>query len=203
MTKQEQIEETANISTKEEIEARNRRGKEKDELSQALLHYATVEASGGIKSLIDCEGCAFYLYENLGYRKLPEDSVVLSSEEYEQLKRLKTENNRLYDIKFDLENQLIEKGWLDYEGADKIEERVRKETAEKFMVLRRYITKQFHKYHEARDRAESAYKKCKEEMCKAILNNDWHRYDAIMFILEDMAMQFDELAKQFGLEIEE
>ena len=86
MTKQEQIEETANISTKEEIEARNRRGKEKDELSQALLHYATAEASGGIKSLIDCEGCAFYLYENLGYRKLPKDSVVLSKEEYEVLK---------------------------------------------------------------------------------------------------------------------
>ena len=51
--------------------------KEKDELRQALLHYATAEASGGIKSLIDCEGCAFYLYENLGYRKLPDGAVVL------------------------------------------------------------------------------------------------------------------------------
>ena len=80
-----QIEEMANISTKEEIDARNRRGKEKDELRQALLHYATAEASGGIKSLIDCEGCAFYLYENLGYRKIPEDSVVLSREEYDEL----------------------------------------------------------------------------------------------------------------------
>ena len=84
MTKQEQIEDMANISTREEIEARNKRDKEKDELGQALLHYATAEASGGIKSLIDCEGCAFYLYENLGYRKLPEDSVVLSREEYEK-----------------------------------------------------------------------------------------------------------------------
>lgn len=83
--KEKQIEETANISTKEEIEARNKRGKEKDELRQALLHYATAEASGGIKSLIDCEGCAFYLYENLGYRKLPKDSVVLSREEWECL----------------------------------------------------------------------------------------------------------------------
>ena len=81
--KQEQIDEMANISTKEEIEARNKRGKEKDELRQALLHYATAEASGGIKSLIDCEGCAFYLYEMLDYRKIPEDSVVLSREEYE------------------------------------------------------------------------------------------------------------------------
>ena len=67
MTKQEQNEEMVNISTKEEIEARNKRDKEKDELSQALLHYATAEASGGIKTLIDCEGCAFYLYEMLGY----------------------------------------------------------------------------------------------------------------------------------------
>ena len=85
MTKQEQIEEMANISTKEEIEARNKRDKEKDELSQALLHYATAEASGGIKTIIDCEGCAFYLYEMLGYRKIPEDSVVLSKGAYESL----------------------------------------------------------------------------------------------------------------------
>ena len=78
MDKEKQIEEMANIPTKEEIEARNKIGKEKDELRQALLHYATAEASGGIKSLIDCEGCAFYLYEMLGYRKLPEDSVSTS-----------------------------------------------------------------------------------------------------------------------------
>ena len=84
--KEKQIEEMANTSTKEEIEARNKIGKEKEELKRALLHYATAEASGGIKSLIDCEGCAFYLYEMLGYRKLPKDSVVLSREEYEKLK---------------------------------------------------------------------------------------------------------------------
>ena len=99
MTKQEQNEEMVNISTKEEIEARNKRDKEKDELRQALLHYATAEASGGIKSLIDCEGCAFYLYENLGYRKLPEDSVVLSREEIGELKYQSEEDvSKAYDL---------------------------------------------------------------------------------------------------------
>lgn len=73
------------VSTKKEVERRNKRDKEKDELSQALLHYATAEASGGIKTLIDCEGCAFYLYEMLGYRKIPGNSVVLSRKEYEML----------------------------------------------------------------------------------------------------------------------
>lgn len=63
--------------------------------------------------------------------KLPEDSVVLSREEYERLKRVENEKDRLYEIKIDLENQLIEKGWTDYEGADEIEKRVSKETAEK------------------------------------------------------------------------
>ena len=85
MTKQEQNEEMVNISTKEEIEARNKRDKEKDELRQALLHYATAEASGGIKSLIDCEGCAFYLYENLGYRKVlldTEDGKIVDCVQY-------------------------------------------------------------------------------------------------------------------------
>ena len=60
-----------------------------------------------------------------------ENSVVLSREEYERLKRVENEKDRLYEIKLDLENQLIEKGWTDYEGADEIEKRVSKETAEK------------------------------------------------------------------------
>lgn len=107
--------EMVNISTKEEIEARNKRGKEKDELIQALLHYITAEASGGIKSLIDCEGCAFYLYEILGYRKSSEDGVIntpttqcetyskndmvlISRERYDRLKSLYDEIwNSYYD----------------------------------------------------------------------------------------------------------
>lgn len=113
MTDQEQIEEMANISTKEEIEARNKRGKEKDELRQALLHYATAEASGGIKSLIDCEGCAFYLYENLGYRKLPKDSVVLSKEEFAEIQKQVDElKERLH---------LIWAIGIDYDGFEKSE----------------------------------------------------------------------------------
>lgn len=70
---------------------------------------------------------------NAGYRKLPKDSVVLSREEYERLKRVENEKDRLYEIKLDLENQLIEKGWTDYEGADEIEKRVSKETAENIL----------------------------------------------------------------------
>ena len=66
-------------------------------------------------------------------RSYLQDSVVLSREEYERLKRVENEKDRLYEIKLDLENQLIEKGWTDYEGADEIEKRVSKETAEKLL----------------------------------------------------------------------
>lgn len=66
-------------------------------------------------------------------RSYLQDSVVLSREEYEKLKRIEAEKDRLYEIKLDLENQLIEKGWTDYEGADEIEKRVSKETAEKLL----------------------------------------------------------------------
>ena len=66
-------------------------------------------------------------------RSYLQDSVVLSREEYEKLKRIEAEKDRLYEIKLDLENQLIEKGWTDYEGADEIEKRVSKETAEKIL----------------------------------------------------------------------
>ena len=119
--KEMQITEMANISTKEEIEARNKRGKEKDELRQALLHYATAEASGGIKSLIDCEGCAFYLYENLGYRKLPEDSVVLSRKEYERITKELVTEQRATEI------------------AKEYFEKIRKETAEKIYLQAKEI----------------------------------------------------------------
>ena len=68
---------------------------------------------------------------NAGYRKLPKDSVVILREEYERLKRVENEKDRLYEIKLDLENQLIEKGWTEYEGCDEIEKRVSKETAKK------------------------------------------------------------------------
>lgn len=111
--------ENVNVSTKEEIEARNKKGKEKTELKQALLHYATAEASGGIKSLIDCEGCAFYLYEMLGYRNC-KDKVVLSREEYENS----------FDIK--VYNKVREENRLLKEQADRLLEELvkeRKETA--------------------------------------------------------------------------
>lgn len=107
---------------------------------------------------------------------VPEDSVVLSREEWECLHN--DYAKALYNAR---QNE-------------------RKETAENFMFLRGYITKQFHRYHEARDKAESEYKKCKEEMGKAVLNNDWHRCDAIMFILEDIATEFDKLIKNLGVE---
>ena len=85
--------------------------------------------------------------------KIDKDSVVLSREEYERLKRVEAEKDRLYEIKLDLENQLIEKGWTDYEGADEIEKRVSKETATEIIdyvyrvtaniVLRDKLAKQF------------------------------------------------------------
>ena len=75
------------------------------------------------------------IYYKAGYRKFPKDSVVLSREEYEKLKRVEAEKDRLYEIKLDLENQLIEKGWTEYEGADEIEKRISKETAEKILDL--------------------------------------------------------------------
>lgn len=92
------------------------------------------------------ENCKLLAYDlvTLGYQKVEEDSVVLSREEYNlidhNIKHLETvcnnlekERDRLYEMKLDLENQLIEKGWTDYEGADEIEKRVRKETAREIL----------------------------------------------------------------------
>lgn len=137
-----------------------------------------------------CNNCKFKAYKDGDSGFLCRDlwlatsfiknSVVLSRGEYKRL----------------LDNAIrVDMEYLDHERAKE-----RKETAEKIMALRGYITKQFHKHHEARDIAENEYKKCKEEMGKAVLNNDWHRCDAIMFILEDIATEFDKLIKSLGAE---
>ena len=123
MTKQEQINEMAKIID--------------DRLIEANLWLGSMN-----------KGKGYWIAEKLveHYQpKLPKDSVVLSREEYEKLKRIEAEKDRLYEIKLDLENQLIEKGWTDYEGADEIEKRVSKETAEKIfkMLISKLDSNQF------------------------------------------------------------
>ena len=164
----------------------------------------------------DCRQCNYYnkndcvqkdnvdaLYEQ-GYRKIDKDSVVIPKEIscYENIeKRVRT--FRLDGNKVDFTNEQIMALTQILHFKEKQENEIRKETAEKILLLRGYITKKFHKYHEARDIAENEYKKCKEEMGKAVLNNDWHRCDAIMFILEDIATEFDKLIENIGVEIKE
>ena len=114
---------------------------------------------------------AFY---RASYRIIDKDSVVLTREEYERLKRVETEKDRLYEIKLDLENQLIEKGWTDYEGADEIEKRVSKETAEKFIVEMKA-----------------------SETLSSLLDAGWEVF--YKMICNDMY----EIAKQFGVEVKE
>ena len=74
--------------------------------------------------------------------------------------------------------------------------KARKETAEKFAPLRKYMWNRFHHYHDIRNKAEADYKKCKDENGKAVLNNDYHRADAIMFILGKVLIEFDKIAKE-------
>ena len=123
MTKQEQIEEMAKMID--------------DRLIEANLWLGSMN-----------KGKGYWIAEKLveHYQpKLPEDSVVILREEYERLKRVENEKDRLYEIKLDLENQLIEKGWTEYEGADEIEKRVSKETAKKIfkMLISKLESNQF------------------------------------------------------------
>ena len=115
---------------------------------------------------------------NLGYRKIPKDSVVLSREEAERFR-----------------GQTI--------NIAKVKSQERKETAEKFMGIRKYIIEQFHKYHEARNSAETHFNLAKRKSDINVSNIDWHRADAIMIILESVAVMFDEVAEQFGFQIKE
>ena len=108
-----------------------------------------------------------YIKESINF---PKDSVVLSRGEFERLKRIETEKHRLYEMKLDLENQLIEKGWTDYEGADEIEKRVRKETAREIL----------------------------NNLTSVIHDNRQYGSDFVVVYMSDI----DEIAKQYGVEIE-
>ncbi len=84
-----------------------------------------------------CYACPIKLFTvkvyDKGYRKINENEVVISKEEYERLKRVETEKDRLYEMKLDLENQLIQSGLTEYIGADEIEKQARKETAREIL----------------------------------------------------------------------
>ena len=182
------------------------------------VHYAITKECK-LNTVGNCNDCEFNVPENdgihcqnylvskilaqLNYRKLPKDARVFIPTDEQYIMLSKEEYKKLNTIKafFETYGTISTKDL--YDCAQEFKEGTVKETAEKFMVLRGYITKQFHKYHEARDEAESEYKKCKEEQGKAVLNNDWHRCDAIMFILEDIATEFDKLIENIGVEIKE
>lgn len=77
---------------------------------------------------------ADYLY-NAGYRKIPENAVVLTREEYEKLKDEKADNilaniDKVFKAEFaDMKNSMIKRINKNYA------KKVRKETAEKFAKL--------------------------------------------------------------------
>lgn len=134
---------------------------------------------------------------NAGYRKITENAVVLTGMETEQ---------RFEDLMVAFD----EMGFMPNTTHPFPEEYVetwkqrlifvfgqlRKETAEKFAPLRKYMWDRFHHYHDIRNKAEADYKKCKDENGKAVLNNDYHRADAIMFILGKVLIEFDEICKE-------
>lgn len=82
---------------------------EKDQIEEMAIGLEEEFALCGTLSSCGTKRCSQcfskYLYEQ-GYRKLPEDSVVLSREEYEKLQE--TISDLKYD-KFDLKNEISEK----------------------------------------------------------------------------------------------
>lgn len=100
--KEKQIEEMVNISTKDEQIARVKRAKEKDNLIKTLLHYANNELTHGIENSIDCESCANYLIDNLGYRKINDNEIVISKKDKQKLLHEMYEQGR-FDALADLD----------------------------------------------------------------------------------------------------
>ena len=132
-------------------------------------------------------------YEDLIMNRYYKDSIVLSREEYE---------NMQFVVELIGTKQKI--GACDFNRVVlQRSKQVRKETIEKFMGVRKYIIEQFHKYHEARNSAETHFNLAKRKSDINVSNIDWHRADAIMIILESVAVMFDEVAEQFGFQIKE
>lgn len=91
----------------------------------------------------DSIAVSVYLY-NENYRKVGKNAVVFTEEEYDDLMKrigkvtrelgnVVMENERLYNIKLDLEHQLTQSGLTEYVGADVIEAETRKEMAKEIL----------------------------------------------------------------------
>ena len=135
-----------------------------------------------------CRGCGLssvirhivFFLNNSDYRKLPDDSVVLSREEYEKLKK--------FEYRVQSGVCMTQKEWFDFCNEDsnrrtclRIEEREkeRKETAEKFI------------------------KECKKYKVKKFSPVGIDQRDKGVSWIEMPEWKLDELAKQLGVEIKE
>lgn len=63
-----------------------------------------------------------------------DDCTILRKYALDLINRLKEENERLYNIKLDLEHQMTQRGLTEYIGADVIEAEARKETAKEILT---------------------------------------------------------------------
>lgn len=83
--------------------------------------------------------------------------------------------------------------WEKVFGKPMQEKAVNKDFEKAFWNTRQYIRDLFQDYHQKRDECKNEYNKCKEENFKFVLMNDWHRSDAIMFILEKVGDYMDSI----------
>lgn len=117
----------------------------------------------------DCNKCSYYGQEHCLINRVA-DALL------EMYERLQKENERLYEIKLDLENQLIQSGLTEYIGADEI-----KKTA-----------------------IEEFYEKINENTCvfttDITKSNDYQ--EGYIQALADFVERIDQVKKQYDIDLE-
>ena len=138
----------------------------------------------------DCVRCWAVQIYNAGYRKLPKDSVVLSREEYEKLKK--------YEYKVQCGVCFTQKEWFDFINEDSIRR------TSLLIESKKQGYEQAHK-EMLKDCIESnkvaeqiGYEKGSKETAEKFLQ---FVYDRV--IDKHLIRKFEEFAKQFGVEIKE
>lgn len=69
---------------------------------------------------------------------------------------------------------------------------------DKFLATRKYVTDLFQEYNEQKKITKNELLTCDDGVFKVVLNNDWQRIDAIMYILEKIGDYMDDISSERG-----
>ena len=131
---------------------------------------------------------------------IPEGSVVLSTEEYEEYKQFQTFLDEYeFENVQDMEDTLNICQKLLYERLKQAHKKGSKKTAEKYCELKKYLVELHCECLKAKTENSGKYEKANTSSDRDRYYIESHKVNANIELIKKIINKFDELAKQFGV----